>query len=95
MNAVIYTEYGDPDVLHVADVEEPHAGPGEVRIAVRATGVNPIDWKLRGGMMGGDGPFPAIDGREARPPTLMKIFSAPRISLPTWTSRGETKRAWP
>ena len=34
-------------------------------------------------------------GREARPPTLMKIFSAPRTSSPTWTSRGETKRPWP
>ena len=63
MKAVIYSEYGDPEVLHVADVAEPHPGPGQIRIAVRAAGVNPIDWKLRSGMMPVS--LPAIDGREA------------------------------
>jgi NADPH:quinone reductase-like Zn-dependent oxidoreductase len=63
MRAVIYTEQGPPEVLHVAEVEEPHAGPGEVRVAVRAAGVNPIDWKARAGMMPVD--LPRIDGREA------------------------------
>src|SRR4051795_429832 len=67
MKAVTFTEYGDADVLHVADAEEPHAGPGQVRIAVRAAGVNPIDWKARSGVMREVMPvrFPAIDGREA------------------------------
>jgi NADPH:quinone reductase-like Zn-dependent oxidoreductase len=67
MKAVTYTEYGGPEVLHVADVEEPHAGPGQIRIAVRAAGVNPVDWKARSGMMREVMPvsFPAIDGREA------------------------------
>jgi NADPH:quinone reductase-like Zn-dependent oxidoreductase len=51
MKAVSYAEYGGPEVLRVTDVEEPHAGPGQVRIAVRAAGVNPIDYKVRGGMM--------------------------------------------
>ncbi len=62
-----FTEYGGPEVLHVADVEEPHAGPGQVRIAVRAAGVNPVDWKARSGMLREVMPvsFPAIDGREA------------------------------
>jgi NADPH:quinone reductase-like Zn-dependent oxidoreductase len=63
MRAVIYTEQGPPEVLHVAEAEEPHAGPGQVRVAVRAAGVNPIDWKVRGGMMPTD--LPKIDGREA------------------------------
>jgi NADPH:quinone reductase-like Zn-dependent oxidoreductase len=67
MKAVIFTEYGDPEVLHVADVAEPHAGPGQIRVAVRATGVNPIDWKARSGVIRDVMPvsFPAIDGREA------------------------------
>ena len=43
MKAVQFSEYGDPDVLRVADVEEPHAGPGQIRIAVRAASVNAID----------------------------------------------------
>jgi NADPH:quinone reductase-like Zn-dependent oxidoreductase len=41
VKAVTYTEYGGPEVLHVADVEEPHAAAGQIRIAVRAAGVNP------------------------------------------------------
>src|SRR3954452_22288161 len=67
MRAVTFTEYGGPEVLRVADAEEPHAGPGQVRIAVRAAGVNPIDWKARSGMLREVMPveFPVIDGREA------------------------------
>ena len=67
MNAVTFTEYGGPEVLRVADVAEPHAGPGQVRVAVRAAGVNPIDWKVRSGMLREMMPasFPVIDGREA------------------------------
>jgi NADPH:quinone reductase-like Zn-dependent oxidoreductase len=51
VRAVLFSEYGDPDVLRVADVDEPHAGPGQVRIAVRAASINPIDWKERSGML--------------------------------------------
>jgi NADPH:quinone reductase-like Zn-dependent oxidoreductase len=60
-------EYGGPEVLHVADVEEPHPGAGQIRVGVRAAGVNPIDWKARSGVMRDVMPvsFPAIDGREA------------------------------
>jgi NADPH:quinone reductase-like Zn-dependent oxidoreductase len=56
MRAVQYAQFGGPDVLQVTDVPDPHAGPSEVRVAVRAVGVNPIDWKLRSGAMGGDLP---------------------------------------
>ena len=51
MKAVRFSEYGGPEVLQVVEVEAPHAGPGRVRIAVRAAGVNPIDWKIRSGAM--------------------------------------------
>ncbi len=56
MKAVQYDEYGGPEVLHVAEVEEPHAGPGQVRVAVRAAGVNPMDYKVRAGRMSGGKP---------------------------------------
>jgi NADPH:quinone reductase-like Zn-dependent oxidoreductase len=56
MRAVQYLQFGGPEVLQINDVPDPHAGPAEVRIAVRAVGVNPIDWKLRSGAMGGDLP---------------------------------------
>ncbi len=49
MKAIEFNEYGGPDVLHIVDAEPPHAGPGEVRIRVRAAGVNPSDWKRREG----------------------------------------------
>ena len=67
MKAVMFTEYGEPDVLHVAEADAPRPGPGQVRIAVRAAGVNPIDWKARSGMIRDVMPlqFPVIDGREA------------------------------
>jgi len=51
MKAVRFAEYGGPEVLRVVEVEEPHAGARQVRIAVRAAGVNPIDWKIRAGHM--------------------------------------------
>ncbi|QXE35404.1 NADP-dependent oxidoreductase [Streptomyces sp. GMY02] len=51
MRAAVFEKFGGPDVLHTQNVDEPHAGPGEVRVAVRAAGVNPMDWKIRHGWM--------------------------------------------
>jgi NADPH:quinone reductase-like Zn-dependent oxidoreductase len=51
MIALQFAEYGPPDVLTVADAEEPHAGPGRLRIAVRAAGVTPADCSLRSGLL--------------------------------------------
>ncbi len=50
MRAVQYESYGEPDVLQIVDIDAPHAGAGQIRIAVRAAGVNPLDWKLRSGI---------------------------------------------
>jgi NADPH:quinone reductase-like Zn-dependent oxidoreductase len=51
----------------MTELPEPHAGPGEVRIAVRTAGVNPVDWKVRAGYMQEVMPvvFPAIPGMDA------------------------------
>ncbi|WOT37311.1 NADP-dependent oxidoreductase [Streptomyces coeruleorubidus] len=51
MLAARYHRYGGPEVLTVEEAGEPHAGPGQVRISVRATGVTPADWYLRSGML--------------------------------------------
>jgi len=57
MRAVQFSHYGEPaDVLSVRDADDVHAGPGQVRIRVRAAGVNPIDWKVVGGMTGSPEP---------------------------------------
>ena len=67
MLAVRYHRYGGAEELRLDDVPEPHAGPGEVRIRVAAAGVNPIDYKLREGMMAGGASLesPTITGLEA------------------------------
>ncbi|MEU6589969.1 NADP-dependent oxidoreductase [Streptomyces sp. NPDC046881] len=56
MKKVSFAEFGGPDVLHLIDAEEPHAGPGRIRIAVRAAGVNPVDWRIREGQVLGAHP---------------------------------------
>ena len=63
MKAVRFSRFGGPEVLELADLPDPHPGPGEVRIAVRAAGVNPSDWKKRQGLM--DEGLPQTLGYEA------------------------------
>ncbi|MEI7030546.1 NADP-dependent oxidoreductase [Streptomyces pratensis] len=66
MEAMRYEEFGGPDVLHLVRLDAPRPGPGQVRAAVRAAGVNPIDHKIRNGWMEGVFPtvLPAIPGTE-------------------------------
>jgi NADPH:quinone reductase-like Zn-dependent oxidoreductase len=63
MKAVRFSRFGGPDVLEIVDLPDPHPGPGQVRIAVRAAGVNPSDWKKRKGLM--DEELPQTMGYEA------------------------------
>jgi NADPH:quinone reductase len=60
MRAVLYSHAGEPEVLRLVERPVPEPGPGEVRVAVKVSGVNPTDWKARRG--GGDGqlPFPEV-----------------------------------
>lgn len=55
--AIVYSSFGDPDVLTLVDIPDPVAGPGEVVVRVEAVGVNPIDHKLRSGLR----PSPEIE----------------------------------
>jgi NADPH:quinone reductase-like Zn-dependent oxidoreductase len=49
MKAIVYRDYGSPDVLKYEEVERPAVGDGEVLIKVRAASVNPLDWhSMRG-----------------------------------------------
>jgi NADPH:quinone reductase-like Zn-dependent oxidoreductase len=49
MFALQFTEYGGPEVLSIGDAPEPHVGPGQIRIVVRAASVNGADWKFMSG----------------------------------------------
>ena len=54
MRALQYAAYGGPEVLEWTEAPDPHPGPQQIRIAVRAASVNPIDWKTFGGSPGGE-----------------------------------------
>ncbi|MET8686919.1 NADP-dependent oxidoreductase [Streptomyces sp. NPDC004732] len=47
--AYAFTRHGGPEVEAFLDLGIPEPGPGQLLVAVRAAGVNPVDWKLRAG----------------------------------------------
>jgi NADPH:quinone reductase-like Zn-dependent oxidoreductase len=49
MKAIVYTQYGPPDVLQFKEVAKPTPADDEVLIKVRAASVNPLDWRLMRG----------------------------------------------
>src|SRR5947209_5397978 len=65
MKALLYASCGGPDVLRVAEVEDPSPGVDEVLIRVRAASVGPGDCKLRAGLLQAHFSisFPKIPGR--------------------------------
>ncbi|WP_169983937.1 NADPH:quinone reductase [Microbispora sp. H10836] len=47
MKAIVYRKIGDPSVLELIERDVPVPGPGEVRIRIHASGINPTDWRGR------------------------------------------------
>lgn len=65
MRAIVFEQFGSPDVLQAQEVPVPIPGPGQVRVAVHAAGTNPVDaGNRRDGSWAGIQP-PAIPGAEA------------------------------
>ncbi|MGV0109621.1 NADP-dependent oxidoreductase [Arthrobacter sp. CP30] len=64
MKAVFYEKYGDPDVLQYGEQPDPKVGPDSVLVDVRASSVNPVDWKITAGYLDAALPtsFPVIPG---------------------------------
>ena len=66
MRAAWYEAYGPAaDVLQLGEMDDPEPGPGEVRVKIAASSVNPIDFKVRGGIWGdspGQRVIPHCDG---------------------------------
>ena len=61
MKAIVITEFGGPEVFQAMEVKQPNPGKGEVLIQVEASSVNPVDTKIRSGVLAGiSPPFPAI-----------------------------------
>jgi NADPH:quinone reductase-like Zn-dependent oxidoreductase len=63
--AARFERFGPPEVLSVGSLPEPHAGPGEVRIRVRAAGVSPVDLAIRAGKSRSPIALPHIPGVDA------------------------------
>jgi NADPH2:quinone reductase len=61
-----YASNGGPDVQEFLDLEMPTPMAGELLVEVRTAGVNPVDWKMRSGMLGATSPgeLPAVLGSE-------------------------------
>ncbi|MFI6932904.1 NADP-dependent oxidoreductase [Streptomyces sp. NPDC050287] len=66
--AYVFTRYGGPEAESLVEVDRPVPGPGQMLVAVRAAGVNPIDWKQRTGYRrpgeSGERVFPVVFGNE-------------------------------
>ena len=77
MKAIVYQNFGSPDVLQWQEIEKPVPGDDEVLIRVRAAAINPLDWKMMKG-----GPFPVR--------LLLGLFK-PKIRRPGVDVAGEVE----
>ncbi len=97
MRAALYERYGPAaEVLQVTDIETPEPGPGEVRVRMTLSGVNPTDWKSRSGAT----PRP-IDGFQIPHHDGSGIIDAVgegvdagRVGQPVWTWLAAGGRRW-
>lgn len=64
MQAAQFSRLGGPEVLEIVTLPDPHPGPGQVRIAVRAVGLSGTDVKLRSGSVDFGDPLPQMTGRD-------------------------------
>jgi NADPH2:quinone reductase len=65
MKAIRIHEFGGPEVMHLEDLRDLTAGPGQVVVRVRAIGVNPVDTYIRGGLHAVKPPLPYTPGADA------------------------------
>lgn len=66
MQAIQVHDYGEPDQLKLEEIPQPQPEEGEVLVRVYAAGVNPVDWKIRSGMLKAFRPsaFPYVPGAD-------------------------------
>ena len=67
MQAIVLSEYGEPNRLELREHPEPEPGAGQIKVRVASASLNPVDWKLRSGALQKMMPLelPAILGRDA------------------------------
>ncbi len=64
MKAVVLQKFGGPEVLQITELPSPKPSPGQITVSLRASGLNPVDWKIREGLLVGRLPhhFPIVPG---------------------------------
>jgi NADPH2:quinone reductase len=97
VKAALYERHGAAaEVLRGADIERPDPGPGEVRVRVEVSGVDPTDWKLRSGA-----PPQAIDRLQIPHHDAAEVIDAvgagvsqERLEQQVWTWLAAAGRRW-
>jgi NADPH2:quinone reductase len=98
MRAAFYTRQGDArEVLQTGELPTPEPGPGEVRIRMRTSGVNPSDWKSRRGGAGRSMSAPLIVPHSDGAGDIDAVgagVTAGRVGERVWIWNGQWKRAY-
>nr|WP_314144345.1 NADP-dependent oxidoreductase [uncultured Rhodococcus sp.] len=81
MRAVVITAKGEPEVLTLADIDEPIARPGDIVVSVAAAAVNPVDLKTRSGYLDIELTYPAILGWDVSGTVVAVGQSVTRFAL--------------
>src|SRR4051794_3023436 len=96
MRAAYYTQTGPAkDVIQIGEIPTPEPGPGEVRVRIAFSGVNPTDWKSRAGSSGVEGDFqiPDQDGSGVIDAVGANVDPA-RIGERVWIFFAAKQRPW-
>src|SRR3954468_18294236 len=98
MQAAFYTRQGPAtEVLTVGEQPTPQPGPGEVRVRLAASGVNPSDWKVRKGGLGRAMAFPLVVPHSDGAGTIDAVGEGvprARIGERVWTWNAQWDRPW-
>ncbi|QDW63796.1 NADP-dependent oxidoreductase [Oerskovia sp. KBS0722] len=83
MRAITYSRYGGADVLELSELPTPKVGPDTVLVRVRATSVNPVDWKVREGYLDAimDATFPVVPGWDVAGVVEQVGLDTPELSV--------------
>jgi NADPH2:quinone reductase len=97
MRAVVYSQTGGPEVLRLVERPVAEPGPGEVRVRVAVSGVNPTDWKSRSGRTPGEPlPFPEVVPNQDGAGTIDAVgdgVDATRVGERVWLWEAAWERA--
>ena len=92
MRAVVSSQADGPDVLRLVERPVPKPGPGEVRVVVQVSGVNPTDWKARRGELA----FPEVVPNQDGAGTIDAVgdgVDASRVGERVWVWEAAWQRA--